>query len=481
MKTRWRKIITYCLPVIGAILLTSCAWHGAPMTDPDDIAYAPLCFDPPKAERVELENGIVLYMLEDHELPLVNLSAVIRMGSYYDPPGKEGLAEITGTVMRTGGTESMTGDQIDETLDFLAGSITVSVGTDSCTLSMSVLEKDIDKGLKIFSDILTCPVFSSEKLKTAKILEREALERIHDNPQKIAFREFRRLLYRGDPRGRLSSIESIGKIERDDLLAFYRRFFRPRNVMIALSGDISKRDAIRKIKNNLDAWNVSGGPEPLPSPPSHVRASLNYIYKDTPQSVIVIGQPAPGETSPDYYTFEVLDFITGSGGFRSQIFAEVRNRLGLAYSAGSFYSSRREYGIFGAYAMTKSSSTMKALSSITTILDTIRDRGVESGGELAWAKESIINTFIFSFATPGRIVMRQMMLEFEGLPENFLTRYTDNIETVGLDDLRGVAARYLTGENRIVLILGNKDTFAEPLSSFGDFNTVKTGTDNEGN
>jgi len=474
-----RRYIVYAAVFI--VFLSSCAWHGASVTDPDDIVYAPLRFEPPKAQRVKLENGIILYMLEDHEIPLVNISAVIRMGSFYDPPGKEGLAEITGTVMRTGGTRSMTGDRIDEELDFIAGKITVSVGTDSCTLSMSVLEKDIDKGLQIFSDILTNPVFSEEKMETAKVLKIAALKRISDNPQKIAFRKFRRLMYHGDPRGRLSSVESIGRIESGDLLEFYKRFFRPRNVMIALSGDIEEKDAVRKLKNNLGKWDIPGGPEKPPPPPIRVGSSLNYIHKDTPQSVIIIGQPAPGKKSPDYYAFEILDFITGSGGFRSRIFAEVRNRMGLAYSAGSFYSPRTEYGIFGAYAMAKDSSTVDALSAITKILDTVRDRGVESGGELAWAKESIVNNFIFSFATPNRIVTRQMMLEFDGLPDNFLTTYKDNIEMAGLDDLRYVAARYLSGENRIVLVLGNKEKFSKPLSSFGDFHIEENGTENQEN
>ncbi|MEA2014882.1 MAG: insulinase family protein, partial [Thermodesulfobacteriota bacterium] len=172
MKKQRQKLIKCCVPLIlTLILLSSCAWHSTPIIDPDDIVYVPLRFDPPEAQRVKLENGITLYMLEDHEIPLVNISAVIRMGSFYDPPGKEGLAEITGTVMRTGGTKSMTGSQIDEELDFIAGKIGVSVGTDSCTLSMSVLEKDIDKGLQIFSDILTSPVFSKEKMETAKILK----------------------------------------------------------------------------------------------------------------------------------------------------------------------------------------------------------------------------------------------------------------------------------------------------------------------
>ncbi len=474
-----KRYITYATVFI--VLLSSCAWHGASVIDPDDIVYAPLRFEPPKAQRVKFENGIILYMLEDHEIPLVNISAVIRMGSFYDPPGKEGLAEITGTVMRTGGTKSMTGNQIDEELDFIAGKITVSVGTDSCALSMSVLEKDIDKGLQIFSDILTSPVFSEEKMETEKILEIEALERISDSPQKIAFREFRRLMYHGDPRGRLSSVESIGKIERDDLLKFYKRFFRPRNVMIALSGDIEEKDAVRKIKNSLGKWNIPGGPEKPPPPPVRVGASLNYIHKDTPQSVIIIGQPAPGKKSPDYYAFEILDFITGSGGFRSRIFAEVRNRMGLAYSAGSFYSPRTEYGIFGAYAMAKGSSTVDALSAITKILDNLKDRGVESDGEIAWAKESIINNFIFSFARPSHIVMGQMMLEFDGLPDNFLTNYRDNIEMVDLNDLKYVAARYLSGENRVVLVLGNKEKFSKPLSSFGDFYMEENGTENQEN
>ncbi|MCD6485932.1 MAG: insulinase family protein, partial [Syntrophobacterales bacterium] len=260
METQRQKIIKYCVPLILLILLSSCAWHGTPVTDPDDIVYAPLRFEPPEAQRVKLENGIILYMLEDHEIPLVNISAVIRMGSFYDPPGKEGLAEITGTVMRTGGTKSMTGSQIDEELDFIAGEISVSVGMDFCTLSMSVLKKDIDKGLQIFSDIITSPVFSEEKMETEKILGIEALERISDNPQKIAFREFRRLMYQGDPRGRLSSVKSIKKIERDDLLKFYKRFFRPGNVMIALSGDIEEKDAAEKIKNSLGKWNIPGGP-----------------------------------------------------------------------------------------------------------------------------------------------------------------------------------------------------------------------------
>ncbi|MBW2561963.1 MAG: insulinase family protein, partial [Deltaproteobacteria bacterium] len=217
-----------------------------------------------------------------------------------------------------------------------------------------------------------------------------------------------------------------------------------------------------------------GSPEVSPPPPAHAEASLDYLFKDTPQSIVLVGHPAPGKENPDYYAFEILDFIIGSGGFRSRVFGEVRNRLGLAYSAGSFYSARTRYGIFGAYAMANASSTLDALSAMTKILNEVKNKGVEPE-ELAWAKQSIINNFIFSFATPDRIAVGQMMLEHDGLPDNFLTTYKNNIEKVGLDDLRKVASRYLSEESRVVLVLGDRERFDRPLSSFGDFHVTEDG------
>ncbi len=463
------RYIRYILFLI--VILSCCACQDSTTGDPDDIQYIPLAFTPPDAPRVEIENGIKLYLLEDHELPLVTLSAVVRMGSFYDPPGKEGLAKLTGSVMRTGGTLSMTGDQIDESLDLMAGIISVSVDTESCTISMSVLQEDLDRGMKLFSDIMMNPAFAQEKIDLSKAIETEELRRIYDNPQDTAFREFRRLIYRGDPRGRLSSVDSIKKIEREDLLRFHKRFFRPSNLMISVSGDVQANDMIEKIQRYMGPWRSSEENIPIPPPPVYQASSMDYIFKDTPQAIILVGQPAPGKDSPDYYAFEVLDFIIGSGGFRSRIFNEVRNRLGLAYSAGSFYSTRTGYGIFGAYAMAKASSATEVLTTMTNILKEIREAGV-TPEELSWAKESIINNFIFSVETPNRIVVSQMMLEHDGLPHNFLTSYKNNIEKVGLNDLREVASRFLSEENRVVLVLGDEKRFENPLSSFGAFQTI---------
>lgn len=450
----------------------ACATKPAPLINPDDIRCQPLTFAPPKAERVELKNGMILYILEDHEIPLVNISAVIRTGSIYDPEGKEGLAEITGNVMRTGGTKKMTGDEIDETLEYFAGSISVSIGTESGSANLRVLKKDMDAGLDIFSDIIMNPAFDKSKLKTAKNLKIEALRRVLDEPQKVAFREFKSLIYTGNPRGRLPSIESVEKITRGDLVRFHKRFFYPGNIMLAVTGDITRDEAISKINRYLGAWNKKGKIEKIPYPKVKQEGSINYICKKVPQSTIIMGYLTPGKNNPDFYPLTVLDFILGSGGFRSRIMHEVRSNLGLAYSTGSFYRGRSEYGVLAAYAVTKSSTTVKVLSLISSIIDDVRNNEVAEK-ELLWCKKSINNRLIFTFDSTDQIAFQQMMIEYNNLPEDYLATYRKRIEKVTAEDLKRVAKKYLSRNQATILVVGNEKDFDKPLSTFGKVNKIK--------
>jgi len=452
---------------------TGYAAESAPLINPDNLIYRPLNFAPPKAERVELENGIVLYILEDHELPLLKISAIIKTGSIYDPKGKEGLAEITGTVMRTGGTKNRTGGEIDEELEYFAGDISVSVNMESGSATLSVLKKDIADGLDIFSDIIMNPVFDEKKLETARNLKIENLRRVYDEPQKMAFREFKRLIYRGNERERLPSVKSVEKITRGDLIRFRQRFFHPENMMMAVAGDITRDEAISKINRYFGAWNRTGEEiKEIPCPEMNNDGTINYIYKEAPQSIIIMGCLAPDKKSPDFYPFTVLDFILGSGGFRSRIMREVRNNAGLAYSAGSFYNGRSDYGIFGAYAFTKSSSTAEVLSLIMSIIDDVRANKVEES-ELSWAKKSINNSFIFSFDSADKIAVQQMLIKYNKLPDDFLTTYRAKIEKVTIEDLKRVAKKYLSRNRATILILGNDRDFDKPLSLFGKVKKIE--------
>ncbi len=440
---------------LSGFLRDSCA------ADARFIVYPQLKFALPRAERVVLENGIILYIMEDHELPLVNVNALFRTGSIYDQEGKEGAAELAAYVMRTGGTKKLSGDEIDRRLDFLAASISFSMAADHATGDLSALSKDIDEALNYFSQMILTPAFEKKKLNLAVQLKSEDLRRMQDNPQRLAFREFNRLIYQNDARGRLPSQKSLAAIKRRDLSGFHERFFHPQNAMFAVSGDITREQAINLFTKYFSAWKKGEIIDEAPAPKKDFSPGIYYLHKDIPQSTIVTGQFAPGKHHPDFYAFSVLDFIAGSGGFNSRIFNAVRNNEGLAYSAGSFYRVRPSFGVFGAYAFTKTSSTLQALSLINTTLDEIRKNTI-TAQELDWAKQSIINGFIFSFTGSEQIAWQQMRNEFEKMPPDYLDLYRDKIENITLADLHRLANVYLDKTKNVVLILGDSKNFDKP-------------------
>lgn len=468
-----RKIISTSMNFFISILLTVFIISGGSLPaaasnfqlpSPDQIHYAPLRFKLPKTQRVVLENGIVLYILENHELPLININALVKTGTMYDPEGKAGVAELTTYVMRTGGTEKLNSTEIDNQLDSIAASASVAMSMESSQVNFSILNKDIDQGLDLLAQILIQPAFEQNKFVLARQLKNEELRRLKDDPQSLAFREFNRLIYRGGPRGRFPSYKSLANIERDDLIKFHDRFFHPGNIMFAVSGDITKEQAVDKFRRYFGNWKANVISVDVPSPPQKSNAGVYYIDKEIAQSTIISGQFAASKNDPDFYAFTVLDFITGSGGFPSRIFSVVRNNEGLAYSAGSFYRPKPAYGVFGTYAFTKTSSTLKTLSLLNSVLENIQSDTI-TDKEIDWAKKSIENGFIFSFVTPEQIAWQQMNLEYEILPADFLLNYRNKIKNVTVKDLNKVAVKYLNKTNNVVLILGDSKKFDEPWTT----------------
>jgi zinc protease len=447
-------------------VLATSASAASPLPDPDKLHYPALRFNLPDAGRIVLKNGIVLYLLEDHELPLVTISALIKTGTMYDPAGKEGVAELTAYVMKTGGTQKLASSEIDNRFDLLAASPSITAALDSVQIDFSLLNKDIDQGLDLLSQILITPAFEQTRFDLARGLKNEELRRLKDDPSRFAVREFNRLIYRDNPRGRLASAKSLNNIGRDDLIEFHGNFFQPQNVMFAVTGDISRKEAISKIERYFGNWQSRGNQVSPPAPPQNSPAGLFYIDKDIPQSTIITGQLSPGINNHDYFAFTVLDFIIGSGGFPSRIFSAVRNNEGLAYSAGSFYRARSDHGIFAAYAFTKTESTFQTISLIDSVLKSVQ-AGTITAREIEWAKKSINNGFIFSFTSPRQIAWQQMKMEYDRLPADFLSTYRSKINKIQVDDLNKTAVRHLNKNSNTTLILGNVKKFGKPLTGLG--------------
>lgn len=465
----------FLLLISCAIFFSSIAVAATPppLPDPDRISFKPLSFTLPKANRITMHNGIVLYILANHELPLVKITAVIRTGSMYDPPEKEGLAELTGQVMRTGGVEGMTGGALDETLEAMAANLTISTQRDSAALSLSVLRSDLEKGADLFSRILMKPLFEAGKLALAKDLKTEELRRIADNPQKLAFRELGRLIHEGSPRGRLFTAGSIGRIQREDLVFFHERFYHPKNVLLSISGDIDRGEAESLANRYFGNWQPSGNRSetlPVPKPQG---GKYFLLTRDLTQSIVLLGWLAPAKQDARSFPFEITDFIVGSGGFRSRIFQEIRTNQGLAYSAGSFYTAKNGYGTFGAYTLTKSESTAKVIALLRGIIEAFRKKP-PTGKELEATKNSIGNSFIFSFTSPDTVALQQLMLEYEDLPEDYLSTYRDNINNVTIETIKEVAESYLDPDKAIMLVVGNDAVYKEVTALFPEIKKIES-------
>lgn len=454
--------------IAAALLL--CAACSLPARDSRlsaaEAASRPLAFEPPAPERIELANGMVVYLLEDHELPLVQVTAFIRAGAIHEPPDRAGLAGLTGTVMRTGGTDSLAADEIDRLLENMSARMSVAVGTEQGTASLSVLREDVSRAFCLYAQMLRRPAFEKDKFEIARRTACQNLRQVPDNPQRLAFREFKTLLYAGNPRGVQPTLATLRRIGRDDLLRFHRRFFRPDRILLAVSGDFRREAMLALVRQQFDDWAApEGSVREVARPQAPQKLRIRYLSKPVPQSTIIVGQLAPPLTSPDYFAFQVIDFIAGGGGFTSRLFAEVRTRRGLAYSVGSFYRGAPQYGVFGSYCMTKAGSTHQALELMLGILETIK-RGEITEQELAGAKQALLNNFIFSFTSSSQIIMRQMQLEYDGLDPGFLSTVPDRIRGLTMADIRRAARNWLHPDGMTVLVVGDDRRFDVPPSDW---------------
>ncbi|MDO8140043.1 MAG: pitrilysin family protein [Candidatus Brocadiales bacterium] len=438
--------------------------------------FKPLNFVPPKVDRVVLENGMILYLLEDHDLPIFNITARIRTGAIYEPSEKAGLASLTGYVMRSGGTVSMPDDKMNEELEFMAASVETSIERESGSASLSTLKKDIDKGLKIFADVLMNPAFPEDKIRMRKDEVVESIRRENDNPSQIAQREFRRIMYDSKhPYSRKveGTLESIEKITRDDMVAFHKKYFHPNNIILGISGDFNKDEIIRKLNAVFAGWKKEDIQFPeVPKVDRRFEKDVFYVYKDINQANVMMGHLGIHRKSPDYFPVMIMNFVLGGGSFTARIPGRIRSDEGLAYSAFSAFQTARDIGIFFVSCQTKLESTNRAIAIALEELEEIRKTPIEKE-ELTQAKETFMNQFVFRFTTSASIVGQKVDIEYEDLPLNYLETYIANVQAVTQEDVQKVARKYLHPDEIKILVVGDKEKFDKPLDSFGKVNVIE--------
>jgi predicted Zn-dependent peptidase len=433
---------------------------------PRELKYTPLSYTPPKREQYRhvLSNGVVVYLVEDHDLPLVNVATLVRTGTYLDPAGKEGLASLTGSQMRAGGTTSKTAEEFDEAADFLAAGISSSITTLQGNASLNLLTKDIDQGLALYFDMLKNPRFQEDRLTLAKSQLLQNMERRNDRTDVIEQREWNRLMYGPDFfNAKESTKASIEGITRDDLIAFHKKYYNPAGFIFAVTGDFNTKEMIAKLEAAMKGWAVSK--EAVPAVPKQTHVPVAGVYTvhkvDVNQGRVSIGHMGAMRDNPDYYALTIMNDILGGGGFTSRITSRVRSDEGLAYSAGSSFGfGVYNPGIFRAAFQSKNPTTSQAIDIIMEEINRLRTTKV-TAEELETAKNYFIEVFPRNFATATQIAGIFAQDEFTKRPPDYWTNYRDRIRAVTADDVLRVAQKYLQPDKMVVLVVGNIDEIAK--------------------
>jgi predicted Zn-dependent peptidase len=413
-------------------------------------------------------------MMEDHRLPVFNIRGLIRTGGMYDPADKVGLASLTGTVMRVGGTESLEPDELDEELEYIAASVETWIGDESGGARLECMSRDIDRGLELFADVLMHPAFRQEKIDLEKSKIKENIRRRNDSPGSICSREFNHLIYGDHHYGSILEWETVNSITRDDIAAFHKKYLVPNNVWLGITGDFEMDIVKAKLMGVFGEWEATDIDFPeIAQVEQKFRPGVYLIEKDLSQSNIRFGLLGVSMYNPDRYAISIMNYILGGGSFTSRMTTEVRSNLGLAYSVGSrFYTNARDLGTFHAYCQTKTETTYKAVSEMVDQIRNMRDQEV-SDYELNTAKDSFINRFVFRFTDPSRIVSLLMNLEYDNMPRDYYEAYLDNIRSVTKKDVLRVADEYLDIDSMTFLVVGNSSGFDGPLDEFGEITVLE--------
>ncbi|HEY7574307.1 MAG TPA: pitrilysin family protein [Thermoanaerobaculia bacterium] len=435
-----------------------------------DVPRPPLrSFSIPRPTRIALPNGMVVLLMEDRELPLVSGIAYIRAGSRYEPAALAGMGEVLSGSWRAGGTRRRTGDELDDYLEARAAKVETQVGMTAATVSLSCLKGDFDDVLAAFLEVLREPAFAEDKIDVATNAVNTGIARRNDDPSDIVDREAMKVAYGADsPYARVPEYATVAAVTREDLLAWHRRYVHPNRMLFGLVGDFDSKAMEARLRKAFASW--PRGPDftdPEPFIQKTPRSGVFLVDKDdVNQSNIRLIHLDTTRKDPDYFALQVVNQIL-SGNSASRLYTNVRAKKGLAYFVfGGFYEEYDYPGVFEAGMGTKSETTAAGVEALLEEIQKAAD-GPIAADELARAKDSILNSFVFQFDSKEKVLRQQLAYEYYGYPADFLDRYRSAVEKVTAAEAQAAARRHLHRDRLAIVVVGKSSDFGTGLASFG--------------
>jgi zinc protease len=434
-----------------------------------DLKYPPLRpISIPKVDSATLANGLRVYLLEDHELPLVNGTALVRTGTLFDPPDKAGLASLTLSVMRTGGAGTESPDKLNGLLEDLAATVETSANPDNATVTFSSLTEGVPEALEIFKDILTAPRFGEGQIEEARTEMRDAIARRNEDGGHIAQRELSDILFgRGTPFGRQPQYATIDNIVRTDLQTFHARYFFPKNTLLAIRGDFDTPQMKARLEKLFAGWNVEQPavefPKPRPAPAAEAVGIQVAAKKDVTQTYYALGQIGGLYNDKDYAALAIMTDILG-GSSPNRLTQRLHALSSRTTATAHWDAGYQMPGLFQITGTTQALSIVDTLKAIQDEVARIRSAEV-TDDELKIAKDAALNSLVFAFDTKAKTLNRVLAYAYYGYPDDFIGQYQKALEAVTRADVLRVAKERLKPEAFTAVLVGDPDNFIPPVES----------------
>ena len=459
-------------PILTLCLLLGTAIVFAQNADRNQYprAESPKPLQLPEVQHFKMDNGLPVYLVEQHGLPLVQFSLVSQAGSIYDPPGQLGLAEMVADMMDEGAGKR-NALELSEEIDFLGITLNTYANREQLGLRLFTPTSKLEEALPLFADVLLRPRFEAEELARKRTEALVALAQSHDEARVVAMEAFNQLIFgKEHPYGRSASgtEASLKSLTVQHLKDFHREYLTPANSFLVVVGDIGRKALEQRLDKALMGW--SGGQlktQMIASPPEKKGFTVYLIDKPgAAQSVLRFGHPGVSRKTADEYPISVMNTILGAS-FTSRLNQNIREEHGYAYGAASFFWEPRYQGYFIAYADVQSDVTGPAIQEFLKELNGIRE---VSEADVEKARNYQALGFPGEFQNVESIAGNLSDVIFYGLPEDYLNRHIERLLAVTEGEVEAAARKYVHPENMILVVVGDRELIADEVEALG---TVK--------
>jgi zinc protease len=417
----------------------------------------------PAIQMRTLSNGMRVAVLEDHEIPAVQVSAVVEIPAQLDPAGKEGVASFTRSMLTEGTTTRSAEALVDAFAD---------LGSSVSPFGFYTITRNLDASLALMAEQLMHPAFPQTALDRLKANAITSLRRQKEQPNYIAGRIFSNVVFGAShPYARATSEASVASIGREDVVAFHQQYYRPENIALVIAGDVTVDAAVARAEAAFARWTQAGPKASLDvAAPAGPSTTTIYLHDrpGSPQSFVLVGHLGPRRDAPEYFAISLLNTALG-GAFNSRLNLNLREQHHFTYGAGSAFTYRPvpQVGVFTASASVQTEKTDSSLVEMMSEIRGILDARPLTATELAFAKSGVTKGLPLSFETVPQIAGGAATILTDRLPLDYYSTVSTRFNSVTIEDAVAAGRRYLDPNRMAIVIVGDRSSIEPKLRATG--------------